>query len=55
MIDQFERSEAFRKSLEPIVLLPEMRRPCVPVEKGHADYMRDLLLRTCAALRLEKP
>lgn len=37
---------------KPIVFLPEMKRPCDPVEKGHAAYMRELLERTCAELRL---
>lgn len=32
--------------------LPLMKRPCAPVEKNHADYMRSLLERTCAELRL---
>jgi hypothetical protein len=32
--------------------LPLMKRPGTPVEKVHADYMRELLERTCAELRL---
>jgi hypothetical protein len=49
------REAAWPNIVEPIpkpTFLPLMKRPCAPVEKAHADYMRALLERTCAELRL---
>jgi hypothetical protein len=57
MIDHLTRSEMFRKEQvePPIVCLPLMRLPGKPIERDVTDHMRDLLARTCAALRLRKP
>lgn len=51
--EQFRRAEEFRRAIHPIVCLPMMRLPAKPVEKDNADYMRGLLEKTCAELRLK--
>lgn len=53
MIDHLKRSELFRAGLQKPVLFPLMTTPAKLVEKENAEtYMRDLLERTLAALRL---